>query len=108
MLTFTDAQLRKKLQDGLRVDTQIEFLPFSDVDASVRDDVEAIRSSRLLIGAVGSGRLSVQRAAVVGQMEDFLVAEEDPFRAAELGDRPRVGVDLDELTLAVHRWPAEG
>jgi carbonic anhydrase len=52
MLTFTDAQLRKKLHDDLGVDTELEFLPFSDVDASVRDDVAAIRSSRLLIGDV--------------------------------------------------------
>ena len=52
MLTFTDAQLRKKLHDDLGVDTELEFLPFSDVDASVRDDVAAVRSSRLLIGDV--------------------------------------------------------
>jgi carbonic anhydrase len=49
MLTFTDAQLRKKLADGLGVDTELEFLPFSDVDASVRDDVAAIRKSPLLL-----------------------------------------------------------
>jgi carbonic anhydrase len=49
MLTFTDAQLRKKIHDGLGADTDIDFLPFSDVDASVRDDVAAIRGSRLLL-----------------------------------------------------------
>jgi carbonic anhydrase len=49
MLTFTDPQLRKKLHDGLGVDTELEFLSFSDLDASVRDDVAAIRRSPLLM-----------------------------------------------------------
>jgi carbonic anhydrase len=49
MLTFTDAQLRKQLHDGLGVDTELEFLSFTDLDASVRDDVAAIRRSPLLI-----------------------------------------------------------
>lgn len=49
MLTFTDDQLRRKLHDGLGVDTALEFLPFSDVDASVRDDVAAMRRSPLLL-----------------------------------------------------------
>ncbi len=49
MLTFTDAQLRRQLHDSLGIDTELEFLPFSDVDASVRDDVAAIRRAPLLI-----------------------------------------------------------
>lgn len=49
MLTFTDAQLRRKLHDGLGIDTPLEFLPFSDVEASVRDDVAALRKSPLLL-----------------------------------------------------------
>jgi carbonic anhydrase len=49
MLTFTDEQLRRKLHDGLGVDTGIAFLPFSDVDTSVRDDVAALRESPLLL-----------------------------------------------------------
>lgn len=49
MLTFTDEQLRAKLRDGLGQQTTTEFLAFSDLDQSVRDDVEAIRRSPLLL-----------------------------------------------------------
>jgi carbonic anhydrase len=49
MLTFTDAQLKQKVRDELRATTDIAFLPFSDLDQSVRDDVKAIRESPLLI-----------------------------------------------------------
>jgi carbonic anhydrase len=49
MLTFTDEQLRAKLRQGLGQETTTEFLPFSDLDQSVRDDVEAIRGSRVLL-----------------------------------------------------------
>ncbi len=49
MLTFTDDQLREKLHDELGVDASaIDFLPFSDVAQSVRDDLATIRSSPLL------------------------------------------------------------
>ena len=49
MLTFTNDQLRDKLKDELGVDaTAIDFLPFSDVAQSVRDDLKTIRSSPLL------------------------------------------------------------
>jgi carbonic anhydrase len=48
MLTFTNDQLKRKLKDGRGAETDIDFLPFSDLDESVRDDVEAIRASRLL------------------------------------------------------------
>jgi len=49
MLSFTDEQLRQKLRDDLGVETDEEFLPFTDLEQSVRDDVEAIRSSPLLL-----------------------------------------------------------
>ncbi len=49
MLTFTDEQLRAKLRDGLGQQTTTQFLAFSDLDQSVRDDVEAIRRSPLLL-----------------------------------------------------------
>jgi len=49
MLTFTNDQLREKLHDELGVDaTSIDFLPFSDVAQSVRDDLDTIRTSPLL------------------------------------------------------------
>jgi carbonic anhydrase len=49
MLTFTNEQLRGKLKDELGADaSDIDFLPFSDVDQSVRDDLAKIRSSPLI------------------------------------------------------------
>jgi len=66
MLTFTDEQLRQRLREGLGQTTDREFLPFRDVDQSVRDDLAAIRGERLLLKDVpvtgfvydvGTGRL---------------------------------------------------
>jgi carbonic anhydrase len=49
MLTFTNEQLRAKLRDELGADASaIDFLPFSDVAQSVRDDLATIRTSPLL------------------------------------------------------------
>ncbi len=44
MMKFTNADLRARLGGGDEVGA-IDFLTFSDLDASVRDDVETIRSS---------------------------------------------------------------
>lgn len=66
MLSFTDDQLRQKLRDEQGADTDMGFLPFSDLEQSVRDDVAALKSSPLLLKAapvrgfiydVHSGRL---------------------------------------------------
>jgi len=49
MLTFSNDDLRTKLEDEVGVDAgDVDFLPFADLDQSVRDDVERIRSSPLL------------------------------------------------------------
>lgn len=49
MLTFTNEQLRERLRRDLDADASaIDFLPFSDLDESVRKDVATIRSSGLL------------------------------------------------------------
>jgi carbonic anhydrase len=46
MLTFTNAQLREQLRRDLDADAStVDFLPFTDLDESVRRDVETIRSS---------------------------------------------------------------
>jgi carbonic anhydrase len=46
MLTFTNDQLRGKLKQDLKADaSHIDFLPFTDLEGSVRKDVELIRSS---------------------------------------------------------------
>ena len=49
MLTFTNEQLHDRLQRNVGVDASgIDFLPFSDLEQSVREDVEKIRSSPFL------------------------------------------------------------
>lgn len=49
MLSFTNDDLRQKLRNDLGVDASgIDFLPFSDLDESVRQDVATIRSSPLI------------------------------------------------------------
>jgi carbonic anhydrase len=49
MLSFTDDQLRRKLHDDLGADTDIPFLSFTDLAQSVRDDLQTLRSSPLLL-----------------------------------------------------------
>lgn len=49
MLTFTDDSIRAKLRENLGADADhVAFLPFDDVDASVRADLDAYRSSKLV------------------------------------------------------------
>ncbi len=49
MLTFTNDELRGRLRERFGVDTgSTDFLPFTDVEQSVRDDVATIRSSPLI------------------------------------------------------------
>jgi carbonic anhydrase len=68
MLTFTNPQLHAKVKQDLGADCSgIDFLPFSDVEESVREDVNFLLSSPLIARAilirgfvydVRSGRLS--------------------------------------------------
>ncbi len=49
MLTFTNQELHAQLRRDVGADaTAIDFLPFSDVEESVRQDVAIIRSSPLI------------------------------------------------------------
>ena len=49
MLTFTNDELRGRIQEDLGTDPgDIDFLPFGDVEASVREDVEWLRGSPLV------------------------------------------------------------
>ena len=71
MLTFTDDQLRDRVRDDLgheahAVATGMSFLPFADLEASVRDDLATLAASPLipqeipisgLIYDVNTGRL---------------------------------------------------
>ncbi len=68
MLTFSNDSLRKKVREDLGADAgQVDFLPFSDVERSVVDDVAFLRASPLIpktvpirgfVYDVGTGRLS--------------------------------------------------
>jgi carbonic anhydrase len=49
MLTFTNEQLAEKIRQDLGADTSgRDFLPFTDLEQSVRDDVATIRRSPLI------------------------------------------------------------
>lgn len=53
MLTFTNGQLRAKVERDLGTDDGgIDYLPFSDIEQSVRDDIELLRASPLIAGDV--------------------------------------------------------
>lgn len=72
MLSFSNEQLQGQLTEDTGQDaSQIDFLPFTDLEQSVRDDVEQIRQSpfipdgvtvRGFIYDVRSGRLSAVEA----------------------------------------------
>ena len=50
MLTFSNEDLRKKLKQDLNADAEdIDFLPFKNLEQSVRDDVATIKNSPLLL-----------------------------------------------------------
>lgn len=49
MLTFSNEDLRRQLREDLGADaSKIDFLPFSDLDGSVRTDVATLRASPLI------------------------------------------------------------
>jgi carbonic anhydrase len=49
MLTFQNEDVHQKTQEDLGADSSdIDFLPFGDLDQSVRDDVEFLKSSPLI------------------------------------------------------------
>ena len=50
MLTFSNDDLRNKIKADLNVDVpkDRDFLPFSDLEKSVRDDVHTVKTSELV------------------------------------------------------------
>jgi carbonic anhydrase len=49
MLTFTNRDLRAKVKEDLGQDTgEFDFLPFIDLDESVRQDIEFLQATQLL------------------------------------------------------------
>jgi carbonic anhydrase len=55
MLTFTNEELREKLEREAGADaTDVDFLPFADLEQSVRDSVRRVRESPLLPDPFGA------------------------------------------------------
>ncbi len=49
MLTFDNRELRRKVKEDLGQDTgEIDFLPFQNLDDSVREDIEFLEATQLL------------------------------------------------------------
>jgi carbonic anhydrase len=49
MLTFNNRDLRQKVREDLGQDTgEFDFLPFQDLDESVREDIEFLQATQLL------------------------------------------------------------
>ena len=49
MLTFSNRELRAKVQEDLGQDTgEFDFLPFTDLEGSVREDIEFLQATQLL------------------------------------------------------------
>ncbi|GFG25375.1 uncharacterized protein Mb1315 [Aspergillus udagawae] len=66
MLTFSDGDIRAKIKEELGEDaSDIEFLPFKDLEESVRADVRFLRGSRLVQGAVKGYVYEVERGRLV-------------------------------------------
>ncbi|RLL93325.1 hypothetical protein CFD26_100593 [Aspergillus turcosus] len=66
MLTFSDGDIRAKIKEELGEDASgIQFLPFGDLEESVREDVRFVRESRLVRGAVSGYVYQVESGRVV-------------------------------------------
>ncbi len=53
MVTFTNEQLAAKIKEDLDVDaSDLDFLPFGDLEQSVHDDLDTLRSSPLIPGDI--------------------------------------------------------
>ena len=70
-LTFGNDDIRAQVRERLGADADgIDFLPFADVDQSVRDDVAAIRASRLVPDEVAvSGFVYDVRSGALRQVD---------------------------------------
>ncbi|KAF4153922.1 hypothetical protein CNMCM6936_009379 [Aspergillus lentulus] len=66
MLTFSDEDIRAKIREELGEDaSDIKFLPFRDLEESVREDVRFLRGSRLVQGGVTGYVYEVERGRLV-------------------------------------------
>lgn len=56
MLTFSDSDIRSKIKSSLKQNADhIAFLPFQDVRESVIDDIEVVKSTKLLFDVPVTG-----------------------------------------------------
>jgi len=70
MLHFINEDLTAKIKEDLGVDTiGRDFLPFSDLEQSVRDDVETLRNSDLMPNEISiSGAIYNMRSGEVREV----------------------------------------
>jgi len=92
MLTFTNADLRARVADDLgpgaaRAASGVDFLPFTDLDASVRDDVLFLRRSPLVPQSIAiRGFVYDVRS---GRLREIDVASEATATARPTASPPR-------------------
>ena len=56
MLTFSDADIRSKIRNELRQNADHNaFLPFQDLQQSVRDDIALVQQSQLMLDVPVTG-----------------------------------------------------
>lgn len=66
MLTFSDEDIRAKIKKELGEDASgIQFLPFGDLEESVREDVRFVRESKLVRGPVSGYVYQVESGRLV-------------------------------------------
>ncbi|KAF7130964.1 hypothetical protein CNMCM5793_003899 [Aspergillus hiratsukae] len=66
MLTFSDEDIRAKIKEELGEDaSDIKFLPFGDLEESVREDVRFVRESKLVKGSVSGYVYQVESGRLV-------------------------------------------
>jgi carbonic anhydrase len=74
MLTFKDSDLAKIIKENLGVDVGArEFLPFSDVDQSIRDDVALLAKDELIIK--GTPIIGMRYDCATGALHEVAKAE---------------------------------
>lgn len=70
MLTFTDNDLRSKLRlETGQVTDHLSFLPFADLDKSVKDDVEFLKLSELVLDVPISGYVYDVKTGAIRKVE---------------------------------------
>jgi carbonic anhydrase len=71
MLTFTDEGIRDKIRADLHQNVDhIAFLPFGDLEQSVRDDIKILKDSPLVLDVPVTGYLYEVETGKIVQVEE--------------------------------------